>query len=980
MGRATSPSLNLDALKVAPSGAFFMAHPRQTMRTMRMPHPPHPPHAPLWPPDIATLQRLFERSRLQRGRAIRAMIVNVKADAHGASARVRGGGGKVHELVVQGVADAQGVPHFSALCSCLAQRFCEHAAAVMLSLLADAAVPAREDALQAWAQALRRKAGRAELKTLPRLPEADAGRLMDLLLSDAPGPTEAVREQADPASGEPALFRPRLTLRTLSRGDGLLGLSPSDALGLGPRGDAVTAAQVDWTYSAHGLVAALPAPRSLLNSRPAAQLAVGGRLLARDFSAEADARDQLWSLGLIPFDAGLLQWRSPASAPALSDLWTLAQEEFFGAFWLDRVPTLEAQGWLIAVQPGFAHRPAAAEGWTVNIEPLSGNPRQGSWLLSLGIEIEGESLDLAPLIADLIKRDRRWLDAAELAEIDDNSVVLLHAPGGRRIEAPAAPLKAVIGAMVDLLTDPKRREGPLRLSDWDAGRLARLDARAGWQIVGDAGLRALGERLLAAGTPQPVASPAGLGLQLRPYQLTGLAWLQYLRAEGLAGILADDMGLGKTAQALAHLLIEKQAGRLDRPALAVLPTSLLFNWLAEASRVAPALRVLLLQGPQRAQHFDRLADYDLVLTTYPLLWRDSRPLAAQPWHLLILDEAQTVKNADSRAANAVRRLTARHKLCLTGTPLENHLGELWAQFDFLMPGFLGDARSFQRLWRKPIEVGGESLRARLLSARVRPFILRRRKEDVAPELPPLSTVIRRVELAGAQRDLYESVRVAADKQVRRALEKSGFDGAQISVLDALLKLRQVCCDPRLVKGLEPLPGMERAKLELLTDMLPKLIEEGRRVLVFSQFAEMLALIELELQRLGLRFIALTGTTPVAARADIVRRFQAGEAPVMLISLKAGGVGLNLTAADTVIHVDPWWNPAVEAQASARAHRIGQDKPVFVYKLVVAGSIEERMLELQARKQALADGVLGVDGGDAVKFTPQDLALLLAPLS
>jgi len=934
---------------------------------------------------MPALQRLFDRARLQRGRAIQAQIISLKADAHGASASIRGGGGVVYELVVQGVADASGAPHYSALCSCRAQRFCEHAAAVMLRVQADAAAPAQEHTLLAWAQALRRKAGRDELKALPRLPEADAGKLMDLLLSDAPESAEDETEAATlPAVGEAATFRPRLTLRTLSRGDGLLGLAPSGILG--PRGDAVTVAQVDWVYTAaaDGLSASAPAPRSLLNSRPSACLPVGNRLFARDFSAEADARDALWGLGLLPLDAGSLQWRSAASAPVLTELWTLPQEEFFGAFWLERVPALDAAGWAITTLPGFAHRPAAAEGWTVKIEPLVGNPRQGSWLLALGIEIEGENLDLAPMIADLIKRDRRWLDAAELAEIDDDVIVVLHAPGGRRIEAPAAPLKAVIGAMVDLLTDPKRHEGPIRLSDWDASRLELLNTHAGWQISGDAGLRAMGEKLLAAGSPQPVAAPAGLGLQLRPYQLTGLAWLQYLRAQGLAGILADDMGLGKTAQALAHLLIEKQAGRLDCPALAVLPTSLLFNWLAEARRVAPELRVLQLQGPDRAQHFAHLADYDLVLTTYPLLWRDSRPLNAQPWHLLILDEAQTVKNAGSRAANAVRRLQARHKLCLTGTPLENHLGELWAQFDFLMPGFLGDARSFQRLWRKPIEVGGESLRAQLLAQRVRPFILRRRKEDVAPELPPLSTVIRRVELVGAQRDLYESVRVAADKQVRRALEKLGFGGAQISVLDALLKLRQVCCDPRLVKGANsantPVAGMERAKLELLNDMLPELVDEGRRVLVFSQFAEMLALIELALHKLDLPFLQLTGATPVTARADIVRRFQAGEVPVMLISLKAGGVGLNLTAADTVIHVDPWWNPAVEAQASARAHRIGQDKPVFVYKLVVAGSIEERMLELQARKQALADGILGTDGGDAVKFTPEDLALLLAPLN
>ncbi len=476
-----------------------------------------------------------------------------------------------------------------------------------------------------------------------------------------------------------------------------------------------------------------------------------------------------------------------------------------------------------------------------------------------------------------------------------------------------------------------------------------------------------------------MAAPEGLGLTLRPYQLSGLAWLQYLREQGLAGILADDMGLGKTAQTLAHLLVEKQAGRLDRPALAVLPTSLLFNWQAEAARVAPALRVLSLQGPTRAQHFPHLADYDLVLSTYPLLWRDAAALSAQPWHVLILDEAQTVKNASSRAAAAVRKLSARHRLCMTGTPLENHLGELWAQFDFLMPGFLGDARSFARLWRKPIETNGETLRARLLAQRVRPFILRRHKEDVATELPPLTVVTRKVQLYGQQRDLYESVRVAADKQVRRVLAKRGFAGAQISVLDALLKLRQVCCDPFLVKGMAMAAEMERAKLELLGEMLPELVAEGRRVLVFSQFAEMLSLIADELDRLALPYLTLTGATPVAARGEIVRRFQAQELPLMLISLKAGGVGLNLTAADTVIHVDPWWNPAVEAQASARAHRIGQDKPVFVYKLVVAGSIEERMLELQARKLALAEGVLGSDEALAAKFTAQDLALLMAPL-
>ncbi|HEY0858045.1 MAG TPA: DEAD/DEAH box helicase, partial [Albitalea sp.] len=494
-----------------------------------------------------------------------------------------------------------------------------------------------------------------------------------------------------------------------------------------------------------------------------------------------------------------------------------------------------------------------------------------------------------------------------------------------------------------------------------------------------AGLAALAQRLRAAGSPSAVAAPAGLGLALRAYQLDGVAWLQYLREHRLAGILADDMGLGKTAQVLAHLLIEQQSGRFDRPALVVLPTSLIANWQAEAARIAPSLRVLTLQGAGRSRQFERIAEHDVVFTTYPLLWRDIEALQAQPWHLLILDEAQMVKNAASRSARALRRLNARHRLCVTGTPLENHLGELWSHFGLLMPGFLGDARSFVRQWRKPIEEGGESLRAQLLAQRVRPFILRRRKQDVASELPPKTEVIRRVQLQGKQRALYESVRLAADKQVRRVLQRKGFAGAQIAVLDALLKLRQVCCDPRLVKGAATPPTMERAKMELLRDMLPELVDEGRRVLVFSQFTEMLTLVHEELIALDLPCLVLTGDTPVRARGEVVRRFQHKEVPILLVSLKAGGVGLNLTAADTVIHVDPWWNPAVEQQATDRAHRIGQDQPVFVYKLVVEGGIEERMLALQARKAALADGVLGHDAAGAVKFGADDLEGLLAPL-
>ena len=834
-----------------------------------------------------------------------------------------------------------------------------------------------------------------------------------------------MNDAADATSGPPsahppgARFQPRLTLRTLGRGDGLLGLRPNGPFG--PRGPQVTVARISWLYVAHdGQRIELPAPTSVLNSRAPLQQwidAEGGRrwLLQRHRSAEADALDAVWAAGLHPVPDDALQWRAPDLPRPEGPLWSLVREDDFGDFWAERVPAWQAAGWSIVVLPGFAHETLQVEAWKLVVEPATGEVlgreptaplrapeavvalhqpwREGSWMLSLGVEIAGETWDLVPLLADLLKRDSRWLSSAHIASIDDAALVRLRAPGGRRIDAPAGPIKAIVSAMVDLLTDPRRNtSGPLPLSPWDAQRLDALQARlhdtqarragphGAWQLQGEAGLRLLAERLRGVGMPRPVAPPPGLQITLRPYQQSGLAWLQYLREQQLGGILADDMGLGKTAQALAHVLVEKEAGRLDLPALVVLPTSLIFNWRAEAQRMAPGLRLLVLQGPERARHFARIAEHDLVLTTYPLLWRDIEALGRQHFHLVILDEAQAVKNAAARSAQALRRLDTRHRLCLTGTPLENHLGELWSQFDFLMPGFLGDARSFARLWRKPIETNGETLRAQLLAQRVRPFILRRRKQDVATELPPRTEVIERVQLQGRQRELYESVRVASDEIVRRMLTRRGFAGAQITILDALLKLRQVCCDPRLLKGHKTPRTMERAKLELLRDLLPALVAEGRRVLVFSQFTELLSLIELELESLQLPWLALTGRTPVARRGEVVQRFQSGEAPLLLVSLKAGGQGLNLTAADTVIHMDPWWNPAVEEQATARAHRIGQGQPVFVYKLIAEGSIEERMLALQARKRALAEGVLGHDGEAMLKFSEADLAYLLAPLA
>ncbi|EXI65439.1 MAG: ATP-dependent helicase HepA [Candidatus Accumulibacter adjunctus] len=651
----------------------------------------------------------------------------------------------------------------------------------------------------------------------------------------------------------------------------------------------------------------------------------------------------------------------------------LAHESSWPLFMREHLGQLRSRGWQIDFTMEFRHRLLEVEAWDADL--IESGP--GWFELDMGIVVEGERLPLAPLLASLFRRDGRWLDAALLAQVADGEMLELVTAAGLRIRVPAWRLKPLAATLIDLF------EGfaggtSLRLSRFDAPRLSELNDSTRWRFRGQKDVLALAEQLSRAQGISHIVPPRGLGLELRHYQTEGLAWLQFLREQNLAGILADDMGLGKTAQTLAHLLLEKESGRLDRPALIVLPTSLIFNWTNEAARFAPGLSLLSLHGPERKSRFADIPTHDVVLTTYPLLWRDVNDLTRYGYHLLILDEAQTVKNARSQGAEVVRRIEARHRLCLTGTPLENHLGELWSQFDFLLPGFLGSNQTFAKYWRTPIEKQGDVRRRELLARRVRPFILRRKKEEVARELPPKTIIVRKVELAGGQRDLYETVRVAMDAKVRQEIASKGFNRSQIVILDALLKLRQVCCDPRLLKSKSAQKIKERAKLDLLMTMLPELVEEGRKILVFSQFTSMLSLIARELRLLALDYALLCGDT--GDREEQVRRFQSGEVPIFLISLRAGGVGLNLTAADTVIHFDPWWNPAAENQATDRAHRLGQDKPVFVYKLIVAGSIEEKILALQEGKAELAARILSADQGVEAKFGSEDISALFAPLA
>ncbi|KWZ58381.1 helicase [Burkholderia ubonensis] len=655
-----------------------------------------------------------------------------------------------------------------------------------------------------------------------------------------------------------------------------------------------------------------------------------------------------------PFPDGLL---APGEASAWPD------------FMKQNLPALREAGWRVIMSDAFRHN-------VIEIDAIDGSLRQSGdgWFdVEMGITVNGRKVRLEPLLANLFRRDARWL-SGQLDAIADDEAVELKTERNERLRLQAQRLKPVVRVLIDLLEHVG--EG-MQISAWDAARLAALDDTGRWQFHGDASIRQLAHRLMAGPGVVDVPVPQGLQAELRGYQRQGLAWMQFLREHNLSGVLADDMGLGKTVQTLAHVLAEKEAGRLGQPALIVVPTTLVHNWCDEAQRFAPALRVLNLHGPQRHERFDDIHQHDLILTTYALAWRDEEVLSQHDYHLLILDEAQYVKNAATKAAATIRALRARHRLCLTGTPLENHLGELWAQFDFLLPGFLGSRQDFTRRWRSPIEKSGDAVRRDLLARRIRPFMLRRRKDEVATELPPKTTIVRTVELEGAQRDLYETVRATMQKKVRDAIASQGLARSHLIVLDALLKLRQVCCDPRLLKTTQACRVKESAKLTLLLEMLPELIDEGRRILLFSQFTSMLDRIAAELDRLDIAYVMLTGDT--VDRTAPVKRFMHGEVPLFLISLKAGGVGLNLTAADTVIHYDPWWNPAVENQATDRAHRLGQDKPVFIYKLIAAGSVEEKIVAMQQQKAALAGAILSDDAAGNVKFSTDDLEALFEPI-
>ncbi|WP_064791455.1 DEAD/DEAH box helicase [Shewanella woodyi] len=641
-----------------------------------------------------------------------------------------------------------------------------------------------------------------------------------------------------------------------------------------------------------------------------------------------------------------------------------------------------------------------------------------SWFdLEIGVEVNGEKVNLLPYLVKAIRQ-------GGVEELDSQSLFLMDLDSGERLALPAARIKKILTVLVELYDKkPLSLDDTVSLPLHQLTRVAELSSiKVGGEFewLGSDSLRKKAEKIYAyldkSGTKAHFTKPPkGLNAQLREYQQEGVNWLQFLMKQGFSGILADDMGLGKTIQTLASILIEKESGRLTKPCFIVAPTSLLANWLHEAQSFVPDLAVLLWSGTKRHKNAEQIDQADIVITSYGTLQQDALFWADTHFHLVVLDEAQNIKNARSRIARVVGSLSSSHKLCLTGTPLENHLGELWSQFNFLMPGFLGSAAQFNRLYQTPIEKEEDEEVRGALVRRINPFLLRRMKADVAKELPEKTVINEYISLTQVQGDLYETIRLTMSEELRKAVSLSGMKRNRLAISNALLKLRQVCCHPDLLKitqiadrtdeegqRVEHLVAnssmnvrqklvakMENqspnstgvthsGKLNWLADKLPGMLEDGRRILIFSSFTSMLTLISELLESLSIPHVELTGKS--RDRANLVNRFQNCEVPVFLISLKAGGAGLNLTAADVVIHTDPWWNPAAEQQASDRAYRIGQDKSVFVYKLICKDTVEERIQRLQESKYNLAQSIYDSETQHLTEMTGDDWLELLKPLA
>lgn len=681
--------------------------------------------------------------------------------------------------------------------------------------------------------------------------------------------------------------------------------------------------------------------------------------VTRQLVLENEATNRLMALGFIALEPSQLRNGDPSTS-----LWTLGPlpeciEPWF-AFIERGVPALAALGYQVDYRDDFS--------LNVKDTPLAielDDSQDGWFSLSLNADIEGQSIPMLPLIA-------AWL--RQHGEPNDDAQLLLPSPNGDWLKVKAKTIKPLFNIILELFDGHKGNS--VSLPKYRAHLLNEFTQSEISLLQGER-VRNLAQKLAQFKGVDEVSPSSQLKAVLRHYQQQGLNWLCFLKEYQLGGILADDMGLGKTVQTLAFL--QKQHELTPKgvrsPSLIICPTSLVGNWAKEAAKFTPNLKVVVIHGAQRQSLLGSLSQYDIVVTTYPLMVRDQEYYQAAHFAHIILDEAQQIKNAQAKVTQIIKGLPAAFRLCLTGTPLENHLGELKSLMDFCLPGLLGTQSYFNKTFKNSIERYGDGEKAALLRERIAPFVLRRTKEQVVTELPAKTEILQSLELEKDQRNLYESIRLSMEKKLKELFARQGVGSSHIEFLDALLKLRQACCDPRLVKLTQAQKVKNNAKLNWLTQNLPEMVQEGRKILIFSQFTSMLSLIEAELQALDIDYSKLTGQTRL--RQAQIDKFQEGDTPVFLISLKAGGTGLNLTAADTVIHYDPWWNPAAEKQATDRAHRIGQTNPVFVYKLIAEGTVEEKIQEMQQHKQSLADSIFEGKGKGVWQGSADELLSLFS---
>ena len=591
---------------------------------------------------------------------------------------------------------------------------------------------------------------------------------------------------------------------------------------------------------------------------------------------------------------------------------------------------VESLGFQVQIDPGFRYHYVVADNWLLGI-----NQDDASHLeLRFTAQIDGEQQSLFELLSQL-----QDFNLTQQLILNDGRILLL----------PQNTVSGIMAELGDLLKDST---SIIKLPRSQFNRLQKLQEnipeQTEWQ--GAVELKDLANSLYQ--TPKLLEKISdGVNAELRPYQWLGVCWFHHLKHHKINGLLADDMGLGKTLQTLTHLSLEKSQGELKQPALIVAPTSLLHNWAAEIRKFTPHLKYKIIHGTKRNKSWCNLEQYNILITSYQLVINDLTLWKQQKLSWVILDEAQVIKNSRTKARQALCELVSEHRLCLSGTPVENHLGELWSLLDFLMPGVLGTQNEFRQLYQKPIEQHADENRMSQLKHRIAPFMLRRTKEQVAPDLPKKTIIEQHIDLFDEQRDFYESQKESTQAELQQQLEDVEHGGQrQMLLLSALMKLRQVCCDPALVGEAQ----VKSAKRQHCIEMVEELVAENRSILIFSQFTSMLSLLAEDLKQLNIPFLKLTGQSQ--NRQKLVEQFQNGDYPVFLISLKAGGVGLNLTRADTVIHYDPWWNSAAEQQATDRAHRIGQDKPVFVYKLISENTIEQKIAELQKHKAQISEHI------------------------